>query len=122
MLGKDRIGERGFGLLEVIVALGIMGAALLPIIKLTIDSNYRVKEARQLTEAVNLARWKLEEQRKKEINQITEVRNKELSETKYNYRVEVEQVNVRLKRVAVKVKQSGEVKAKLTTILRKGEE
>ena len=107
--------------MEVVLALGILGIALLPIIQLTVDSNYRVKEARQLTEAVNLARRQLEVQRSKNFGQLRTAPKSKLLNTNYNYLVKVKPKNSKLKQVTVKVKYKGEVKSKLTTIVRKGE-
>jgi len=62
MIGRRK--ESGFTLLELLIALGILGVGLLGIVKMQMQSGFGNMTARNRTAAVNLARSKVEEFRR----------------------------------------------------------
>jgi type IV pilus assembly protein PilV len=62
MIGRRK--ESGFTLLELLIALGILGVGLLGIVKIQMQSGFGNMTARNRTAAVNLARSKVEEFRR----------------------------------------------------------
>ncbi|OCL26927.1 hypothetical protein U472_05415 [Orenia metallireducens] len=113
--------EAGFTMIELLIAISILGVVLLPLTDMLIDNTSKVIEAKQMTIAINLARLKLEEQRVKAFEDISSRALTEMDEESFNnykYSVEVNNIKTKVKKVVVKVYFKENIKAELLTFIR----
>jgi prepilin-type N-terminal cleavage/methylation domain-containing protein len=113
--------EAGFTMIELLIAISILGVVLLPLTDMLIDNTSKVIEAKQMTIAINLARLKLEEQRVKAFEDISSIALTEMDEESFNnyrYSVEVNNIKTKVKKVVVKVYFKENIKAELLTFIR----